>query len=174
MVGPRAQAALLAGERKIHGRLDSRFTAYNTDPGAGTPSFDPSESNIRNDYTPVLNDYVRRQLGWTDERPYWILGGGIGPWRYEQAKYPNVVPSLERAFAKNPHMKLYVAFGYYDMATPYWAVQYTLDHMSVDPAVRAGIQRGYFTAGHMMYIDEPSMRGLRADLRRFIDSAVPK
>jgi carboxypeptidase C (cathepsin A) len=85
-----------------------------------------------------------------------------------------VVPSLERAFAKNPHMKLYVAFGYYDMATPYWAVQYTLDHMSVDPAVRAGIQRGYFTAGHMMYIDEPSMRGLRADLRRFIDSAVPR
>jgi carboxypeptidase C (cathepsin A) len=53
-------------------------------------------------------------------------------------------------------------------------VQYTLDHMSVDPAVRAGIQRGYFTAGHMMYIDEPSMRGLRADLRRFIDSAVPR
>jgi carboxypeptidase C (cathepsin A) len=170
----RAQVALLAGERKVHGRLDSRFTAYNTDPGAAQPAFDPSESNIRNDYTPVLNDYVRRQLGWTDERPYWILGGGIGPWRYEQAKYPNVVPSLERAFAKNPHMKLYVAFGYYDMATPYWAVQYTLDHMSVDPAVRAGIQRGYFTAGHMMYIDEPSMRGLRADLRRFIDSAVPK
>ena len=171
---PRAQAALLAGERKIHGRLDSRFTAYNTDPGAGTPSFDPSESNIRNSYTPVMNDYARRHLGWKDERTYWILGGGIGPWRYEQGRFPNVVPSLERAFVKNPDMKLYVALGYYDMATPYWAVQYTLDHMSVDPKIRAGIRKGYFTAGHMMYIDEPSMKGMRADLRTFIESAVPR
>lgn len=169
-----AQTSLLASERKIHGRLDSRFTAYNTDAGAANPTFDPSESNIRNSYTPVMNDYVRRALGWKDERPYWILGGGIGPWRYEQGKYPNVVPSLEKAFVKNPDMKLYVALGYYDMATPYWAVQYTLDHMIVEPKVRAGFQKGYFTAGHMMYIDEASIKQMRSELRKFIESAVPR
>jgi carboxypeptidase C (cathepsin A) len=71
-------------------------------------------------------------------------------------------------------MHLYVAMGYYDMATPYWAVQYTLDHMTVENSVRRNrIQVEHFTAGHMMYIDAASMKKLRAGLRTFIDASVP-
>jgi carboxypeptidase C (cathepsin A) len=169
---PRFNVELLRGDKQVTGRLDSRFTTFNVDPGNGSPAFDPSEASIRNTFTPVLNDYVRRMLNYKNDNTYYILGGGIGPWRYEQGRFPNVVPSLERAFNKNPYMKLYVAMGYYDMATPFYAVEYTLDHMTVDPKVRAGIRRGYFTAGHMMYIDEPSMKKLRADLRSFIDDAL--
>ncbi len=170
----RVMPELLRDQRRVHGRLDSRFTVYNPDNGSENPPFDPSEATIRNSFTPVLNDYVRKVLGYKNDATYWILGGGIGRWNYPQNQYADVVPSLEKAFGKNPDMKLYVAMGWYDLATPYWAVQFTLDHMRVDPTARAGIQVGHFTAGHMMYIDEPNMVQLRKELRGFIDGAVPK
>ena len=164
---------LLRDQHMTAGRLDSRFTSYSTDQGAERGQFDPSDASIRNSFTPVLSEYVRRELGYRNEDVYYILGGGIGRWRYPVNNgYANVVPSLERAFAKNPEMKLYVAEGYYDMATPYFAVEYTLAHMSVDPRVRAGITTQRFEAGHMVYIDGPSMAKLRDGLRRFIDGAL--
>jgi carboxypeptidase C (cathepsin A) len=166
---------LLRDQHLTSGRLDSRFTTYATDQGAERGQFDPSEASIRNSFSPVMSEYARRELGYRDEDVYYILGGGIGRWRYPQNNgYANVVPSLERAFAKNPEMKLYVAEGYYDMATPYFAVEYTLAHMSVDPRVRAGIVTERFEAGHMVYIDAPSMTKMRDGLRRFIDSALPQ
>ena len=166
---------LLRDQHLSTGRLDSRFTSYETDQGAERGQFDPSEASIRNSFSPVMSEYARRELGYRDEDVYYILGGGIGRWRYPQNNgYANVVPSLERAFAKNPEMKLYVAEGYYDMATPYYAVEYTLAHMSVDPRVRAGIVTERFEAGHMVYIDAPSMARMREGLRRFIDSALPQ
>jgi len=166
---------LLRDKHLTAGRLDSRFTTYATDQGAERGQFDPSEASIRNSFSPVMSEYARRELGYRNEDVYYILGGGIGRWRYPQNNgYANVVPSLERAFAKNPEMKLYVAEGYYDMATPYYAVEYTLAHISVDPRVRAGIVTERFQAGHMVYIDSPSMTKMREGLRRFIDSALPQ
>lgn len=171
----RFSVELLRDQRRMSGRLDSRLTAYMQDPLGGRTNFDPSDASIRNSFTPVLNDYVRRELGYKNDNLYYILGGGIGRWRYDEGTFPNVVPSLERAFAKNPDMHLYVAMGYYDMATPYWAVQYTLDHMAVEPAVRkTRIHTEHFTAGHMMYIDAASMKKLRAGLRTFISGALPE
>ena len=171
----RFDAELLRDQHLNSGRLDSRFTSYLTDQGAERGQFDPSDASIRNSFTPVLSEYVRRELGYRNEDVYYILGGGIGRWRYPQNNgYANVVPSLERAFAKNPEMKLYVAEGYYDMATPYFAVEYTLAHMQVEPKIRAGITTERFEAGHMVYIDSPSMVKLREGLRKFIDSALPQ
>ena len=165
---------LLRDKHLTTGRLDSRFSTYATDQGAERGQFDPSEASIRNSFSPVMSEYARRELGYHNEDVYYILGGGIGRWRYPQNNgYANVVPSLERAFAKNPEMRLYVAEGYYDMATPYFAVEYTLAHMSVDPRVRAGIVTERFEAGHMVYIDSPSMTKMRDGLRRFFDGALP-
>jgi carboxypeptidase C (cathepsin A) len=164
---------LLRDQRLTVGRLDARFTTYATDAGAERGEFDPSEAGIRNSFTPVFNDYVRRELGFDDDQVYYILGGGIGRWQYPQGRFADVTPSLEHAFAKNPHMKLYVAMGYYDAATPYHAVQYTLDHLAISPEVRAAnITADYFAAGHMIYIDSPSMEKMRKGLESFIVSAV--
>lgn len=160
---------LLRDQRLSVGRLDSRFTAYAIDGVGSGAGFDPSEASIRNTFTPVLNDYVRRELRYEDESLYYILGGGIGRWVYpDQQGFPSVTPALERAFAKNPYMKLYVAMGYYDMATPYFAVEHTLGQLSIDPKVQKNISTGYFEAGHMMYIDEGSMGGLREGMGKLI------
>jgi carboxypeptidase C (cathepsin A) len=172
-------AELLRDQRRRVGRLDSRFTGFEPllagqgggggQGGAG----DPSMSIIRNTFTPVFTDYARRELNYRNEDTYYILGGGIGRWNYPQNQYATVMPHLERAFAINPYMKLFVAEGYYDGATPYFASQYTLTHLSIDPVVaRTNIQVERYPAGHMMYIDEPSAKKLRSDLSRFYDFAL--
>lgn len=164
---------LLRDERKLVGRLDSRFTTFETDPAAERGQLDPSEATIRNSFTPVLNAYVRRELRYRNDDVYYILGGGIGRWRYPQTQgYSDVSPALERAFTRNPYMKLYVALGYYDMATPYFAMEYTMAQMRLAPGIRRNVVMDYFASGHMMYIEESSMAKMRAGMRRFIDMAL--
>ncbi|HEX8724823.1 MAG TPA: hypothetical protein VF737_05475 [Gemmatimonadaceae bacterium] len=168
---------LLRDRQEFVGRLDGRFTGYalvGTGRGGGAAAGDPSEVNIRNSFTPVLTSYLRDELDYRIDDLYYILGGGIGAWPFPVRNgYATVTPNLERAFAKNPAMKLYVAEGYYDAATPYWAVEWTLAHLDVSDYVRThDITVGRYTAGHMVYIDQPSMKRFRADLTRFIDSAV--
>lgn len=168
---------LLRDQQLLVGRLDSRFTAFQRDPAGDRDFLDPSEAAIRNSFTPVLNDYVRRILGYHDDDVYYILGGGLRGWKFlpqQEMGYTDVTPSLESAFVKNPHMRLYVAEGYYDLATPYFAVDHTLSHLDVAPEIRGNITVGRFAAGHMMYIDDPSMQKLRSDLRAFIDRATTK
>lgn len=167
---------LMRDQHETVGRLDGRFTGFaplGGGRGGSAGVGDPSDISIRNTFTPVLTDYTRRELNYRNEDTYYILGGGIGRWNYPQNSYATVVPNLERAFAKNAYMKLYVAEGYYDAATPYWAVEYTLSHLSIDPKVaKNNITVGRFNAGHMMYIDDPSMKKLRSDLEKFYDGAV--
>ena len=161
---------LLRDQRKTVGRLDGRFTSFSMNNGAQRPAFDPSMSNIRLSYTPVLNDYVRRELGFKDDMRYYILGGGLDGWKPQrEGSATDVTPSLEAAFAKNPYMKLFVAMGYYDTATPYYAVEYTIDHLAISAEARANITTGYYAAGHMVYIDDPSMKQFRADLGKWME-----
>ncbi len=161
---------LLRDQRKTVGRLDGRFTSFSMNNGAQRPAFDPSMSNIRLSYTPVLNDYVRRELGFKDDMRYYILGGGLDGWKPQrEGSATDVTPSLEAAFAKNPYMKLFVAMGFYDTATPYYAVEYTIDHLAISAEARANITTGYYAAGHMVYIDDPSMKQFRADLGKWME-----
>jgi carboxypeptidase C (cathepsin A) len=160
---------LLRDQRLTVGRLDGRFTAFSMNSVSQRPAFDPSEAGIRLSYTPVLNDYMRRELGYKNDLRYYILGGGVDRWSPQSEGSPtDVTPSLETAFAKNPHMKLFVAMGYYDTATPYYAVEYTLSHLAIGAEARRNITTGYFKAGHMVYIDDASMKQFRADLAEWM------
>ena len=73
---------------------------------------------------------------------------------------------------KNPYMKLFVASGYYDLATPYFATQYTLNHMNLDPQQHAKITLGYYEAGHMMYLRSDSLDHLKQDVSGFLANAL--
>jgi carboxypeptidase C (cathepsin A) len=110
---------------------------------------------IRPPYTATFNDYVRRALGYKTDLNYYILGGGIGtPWDWGPGNsgFPDTSESLRAAFAKNPAMRLFVASGYYDLATPYFATDYTLAHLGLDPSQRSRVVTSEYEAGHMMYI----------------------
>ena len=61
-----------------------------------------------------------------------------------------------------------IANGYYDLATPHFATQYTVSHMGLDPEVRENVSLTFYEAGHMMYVHQPSLRQLATDLRDFV------
>ncbi|UCF61411.1 MAG: hypothetical protein JSV37_01670 [Anaerolineaceae bacterium] len=165
---------LLRDERAMVGRLDSRFKGMDRDAAGEKPEYDPSYINIQGPYTACLNDYVRRELGYESDLPYEILTGRVMPWNYDkyQNQYVNVAEMLRSAMTKNPSMKVFVANGYYDLATPYFATRYTFNHLGLEDELQANISMGYYESGHMMYIHGPSLIKQKAELAHFIQSAV--
>jgi carboxypeptidase C (cathepsin A) len=164
---------LLHDRKMTVGRLDSRFVGVDELALGNGPEFDPSMVAIRPPFTATLNDYVRTELGYKTDAEYYALGGGVYSWDFGVNNgYADTSESLRGAFTKNPDMKLFVAMGYYDLATPFFAVKYTLNHMGINPVLRPNISTGSYEAGHMMYIDNKSIDKLRKDVRAFIESAV--
>jgi carboxypeptidase C (cathepsin A) len=170
---------LLRDDDKIVGRLDGRFTGVNEAATEQTPEFDPSEAAIRSPYTSVFGDYVKSELGFQSDAVYYVLGGGIGRWDFDTqghfgSGFADTSQGLRRAFAKNPFLQVYVAEGFYDAATPYFAVEYTLNHMGLTPEAHKNITRGHFNAGHMVYIDNESMSKLKQDVDSLFDRSLNK
>lgn len=169
-------AELLRGQRRSVGRLDSRFSGIERDAGGDSVTNDPSMSAIRPPYTAVFNDYVRRELGYKSDTEYYILGGGItAPWNWNVNNgYADTSMPLKDAMAKNQFMKVFVASGYYDMATPYFAAEYTISAMNLDPVLRKNVSVYYYEAGHMMYIEVGSLRKLKKDFVEFMQNSLNK
>jgi carboxypeptidase C (cathepsin A) len=158
------------------GRLDSRLTGTDGDGGAATPEFDPSLAAIMPPYTQAMNQYVREELKYKTDSVYFSLGGGILPWDYSSAqnRFADTSDSLRAALDRNPHMKVFVANGYYDLATPFFATEYTFSHLGLNPKLRGNIVMKEYEAGHMMYIHVPSLMKLKQDVAAFLDAAVKR
>lgn len=162
------------------GRLDGRLTAAGEGaPGAETPEFDPSFAAILGPYTAAMNQYARESLGFETALEYHAIGGGLtAPWDFEVATgpfrqgYADTSTALRGALARNPYMKVFVASGYYDLATPFEAAYYTINHMNLAPKLRANFRFAEYEAGHMMYTHVPSLRKLKADVQAFYQSAL--
>lgn len=160
-------------ENLMVGRLDSRLTGPGPRDVTDSAEFDPSMSAIRPPYTAAFNYYVRAELGYESDLDYYILGGGIARWDWgDENRYADVSESLRSAFARNPHMKLYVGCGYYDLATPFFAAGYTLNHMKLPAGARDHIRLHYYEAGHMYYIDVKQLTALKSDAASFIEWAA--
>lgn len=152
------------------GRLDGRFVGVDRDRAGEFVEFDPSYAAIQGPFTMGLNDYVRRVLGYENDLPYEILTGRVRPWSYERAEnsYLNVAEDLREAMARNPNLRVYIANGLYDLATPYFATRYTFDHLGLPESRRADIVSSDFAAGHMMYVKESELAQLAIDLVGFM------
>jgi carboxypeptidase C (cathepsin A) len=130
--------------------------------------FDPSMAAIRPPYTAAFNDYVRGELGYESDLHYWILGGGIGRWDFgDQGRFPDTSKALRDAMLRNTYMKVFVASGYYDMATPFFGTEYTLSHLGVPESLRGNLRVEEYEAGHMMYIHEGSLAKMKNDITSF-------
>lgn len=161
---------LLRDDARTVGRLDSRFKGADRDAVGEHAEFDPSYALIQGPYTATLNAYVRGELRYESDLPYEILSGRVRPWSYSEHenRYVDVAETLRRAMTMNPHLRVYVASGYYDLATPYFATDYTLSHLGLAPALRPNLSVGYFEAGHMMYIQRAALAKLRQELLAFV------
>jgi carboxypeptidase C (cathepsin A) len=157
------------------GRLDSRFTGRDKSGVREFAEFDPLFPQIMGPYTATFYDYIRSELKFESDLKYVISGWTfVNPWSYAEFEnqHVSVSESLRRAMTLNPHMKVFVANGYYDLGTPYFATEYTFNHLGLDEQTRKNISMEYYEAGHMMYIHMPSIRKMKKDLSKFIKSAM--
>lgn len=168
--------ALKRDERRHVGRLDSRFMSWDHDVVDDMPEFDPSMNGIIPPFTSVLNPYFRTELGYESDVEYHIIRGLGREWDWGNAMkgYSDTSDDLRSAMAKNPYMKVFIASGYYDLATPYYATEYTFSHMNLDPSVRGNIQIEEYPTGHMIYIEQDSLVKMNDDCIKFIQESVSK
>ncbi len=161
---------LLRSERRTVGRIDGRFTGIDKDAAGEAPEYDPSIAAIIGPYTATLNDYVRGDLKFDSDLPYEVLTGRVYPWSYKpyENRYVDVGETLRSAMTQNPFLRVFVAKGYYDLATPFFAADYTFDHLGLDPSLRGHLSGAYYESGHMVYAHMPSLAKLKQDTAQFI------
>jgi carboxypeptidase C (cathepsin A) len=153
------------------GRLDARYIGRDYDNAGETPDNDPSFYGIDGGYTAAINAWARDGLGFHTDRQYSTIGG-VSSWDWDLADqggeakyYKNVAPYIGKAMRENKDLKLFVAAGYYDFATPLFGAEYSLSRTGI-PADR--VQVHYYQAGHMMYVRDEDRAKLASDIRAFI------
>ena len=165
---------LLRESGRTVGRLDSRFLGIDRLGVTESAEYDPLLANVMGPYTAGFYDHVRAELKFESDLPYEILNGKVWPWSYSvfENQYVNVAETMRKAMTYNPHLKVFVANGYYDLGTPYSATEYTFSHLGLHQSLQKNISMGYYEAGHMMYIHRPSLKKMKADLVKFMKSAM--
>jgi len=161
---------LLRSQRRTIGRLDVRFSGWDTDYGRELWSDDPSYNAILGPYTAAFNHYVRAELEYVNDLPYEILNRDVSPWSFKEFenKFVQVTDKLAAAMRGNPHLRVLVECGYHDGATPYFAAEQTFARLAIPEELRGNIEFGYYEAGHMMYVHEPSRQEQSARLATFV------
>jgi carboxypeptidase C (cathepsin A) len=165
---------LLRESGRTVGRLDSRFLGIDRLGVTEAAEYDPLLTNVIGPYTAGFYDYVRAELKYESDLPYEILTEKVWPWSYSafENQYLHVAETMRKAMTYNPHLKVFVANGYYDLGTPYFATEYTFNHLGLNKSLQQNVSMEYYEAGHMMYIHLPSLKKMKADLTKFIKSAM--
>jgi len=172
----------LLSDQKLHvGRLDGRYTGPDPDGFMDTPFYDPTSSQTGPPFTSVFNDYVRRELNYKTDMPYWTSAQQSGNFRWSWSGvegfgggYPDTATALRQAIVKNPFLRVLVMEGYYDLATPYVAADYTMDHLDLTPQYHKNISYTQYESGHMVYLDSQSHAKMKQDFVNFIDATTQK
>lgn len=166
---------LLRDEHRTVGRFDSRFKGIDSESNGSYPEGDPSADAIFGPFAGAFNEYLRSQLNWKDDKEYNILVS-VGQWNYGKSgnSFLNVAEKLREVMTAIPGLKVYVASGYFDLATPYFGSDYTINHLGLDPSLRPYVSMKYYEAGHMMYIHPESLIKMKQDIAEFYRNPGPK
>jgi carboxypeptidase C (cathepsin A) len=168
---------LLLDQKLIAGRLDGRFTSPN--PDGDDREYDPTSAAILPPYTSAFYNYLRTELNYRIDMPYRVFAYdevGFQKWEWGNAVegFPSTAGGLRSAIIKNPYMKILVMEGYYDLATPFAAANWTMDHLDLNPQFRQNISYATFNSGHMVYIDRSQHDKMKKDLVDFMEKSLQK
>lgn len=164
---------LLEPEGKRIGRFDARYQGIDPEFARGGSFFDPFLGSLFGLFTATFNEYVRGVLGWQEEEEYLLLGD-VRPWRFRDASDQclTVTADLRYVMSHNPALRVFVASGLYDLATPYLATAYTFAHLGGSPSLKERIRLKNYSGGHMMFMDLLILGEMRKDLVDFIGGSL--
>jgi carboxypeptidase C (cathepsin A) len=167
------------------GRIDARFTGYTPDLLSESSQGDPEGPAVGGAFTAMLNQYNHDELKFGQDRVYHNSSGG-GQWNWTRTAgrggrggggggfpgAPNVEGDLKQAMITNPRLTVEVENGYFDFATPFYAMEFTVNHLGLPPELQKHIAMKYYPAGHMMYLDDQSREMLHHNIASFIERAA--
>jgi carboxypeptidase C (cathepsin A) len=181
----RFRKEVLREDHRTLGRYDMRFEGVDIDAAGESPSYDASDTGISGAFVAALHDYMERELKYESTDAYRPSAENIGQWDWKhrptsggpgfgggEQSQPYVAADLASAIRKNPHLQVFSANGYFDLATPFFATEYDLSHMELEPQLRGNVHFGYYPSGHMIYLNVDALHQLRDDLAAFITKAA--
>lgn len=165
---------LLRSEKLTVGRYDSRLEGVDLDAAGERPEYDPSYAAVQGAFTAAFNAYIRDELNWKTDMPYEVLTAKVQPWNYSEFTnvYVDVAERLRSAMSQNQFMRVLQMNGYYDLATPFFATEYTFDHLGLDSKLRGNVAMGYCDAGHMLYLKQNCLDVLHRDMGEMYQRAI--
>ncbi len=180
----RFRKELLRDQDQILGRYDARFEAFDVDSAGENPGFDPSSTGNTGPYVTSFHEYLQSELKYMSSEPYYLHGPGTENWNWEHRPsgvqgnrpepQPDTVLDLADAMRKNPHLKVFSANGWFDLATPFFGTEHDIAQMMLPPAIASNVQFGYYPAGHMVYLNVDALKQMHADLDRWYPTAIAK
>lgn len=175
----RFRKELLRTDRRTMGRYDARFEGIDLDAAGDSPAYDAADTAISGAFVAAFNSYLAADLNYTASDTYRPTNYGSGwDWKHhppeggEEQQTPDVALDLGATMRENPHMQLFSANGYFDLATPFFCTEFDISHMELDPSLRKNIHFGYYASGHMIYLNVDALKQLKADLAQFYTNAT--
>ena len=166
---------LLKKERLIVGHYDSRFTMPHGEEPVDMLQSDPSWAAVLGPFTAGFNAYVRGELKFESDLRYEVLNRRLRwDWTPAQNSFLNVSDSLRQALFYNRDLRVFVATGYYDLATPILSTEWTINHLGLEPDMTKRIGLGYYEGGHMFYLHIASLKRLKQDLDGLLDTSLKR
>lgn len=185
---------LLADQKLRVGRYDGRYTGPAPNGFMDPEPFDPSSAQTGPPFTATFNEYIRRELNYKVDMPYYNSARNSGlfqwswtaPWSWSSGQprqsaafgddqgYADTATALRQAIVKNPFLKVLVMEGYYDLATPFLAVNYTMNHLDLTAQYHKNISTATYQSGHMVYLNSTEHPKMKQDFVNFIDATMPK
>jgi carboxypeptidase C (cathepsin A) len=176
----RFRKELMRGDRRTVGRFDSRFEGMDLDAAGENPSYDATAAGVTGAFVAALNNYLVSDLNFTSNNTYRPTYYGHGwDWKHrapdgDEQQNPDTALDLGAAMRENPHLQVFSANGYFDLATPFAETEYDISHMELDPSLRKNIHFGYYPSGHMIYLNVDALKQLKTDLAQFYAEATAK
>jgi carboxypeptidase C (cathepsin A) len=182
----RFRKELMRDDARTLGRYDARFEGWDSESAGENPGYDPSDTGISGVYVGAFHDYIQRELKYMSQEPYYLSGPGLNQnWDFKhrpsgvrsfggrggEQNMPDVAIDLGDAMRKNPHLHVFSANGYFDLATPFFSTEYDLSHMDLPAKLVGNVQFGYYPAGHMVYLNVEALKELKGDMTKFYAQA---